>query len=188
VLVPVRELIADVPAPGSDHREHEPPALREQDLIDARIARADLLRHVGNIKLDGSAAARLEVDEQQALTGAEEVARMRIAVQQLLGSTAAVDPFSSAPQRAEEQMPAGLGQGGGFVWVREEPFGLCGPVQEVRGCDLDVSQAGVQASEHVRVRARQGRLPASAGVLTPRAKAAGLRVPIVPAAAACRTT
>jgi hypothetical protein len=32
---------------------------------------------------------------------------MRFAVQQLLGSTAAVDPFTSAPQRAEEEMPAG---------------------------------------------------------------------------------
>jgi hypothetical protein len=30
VLVPIREFIADVPAPGSDHRKHEPPTLREQ--------------------------------------------------------------------------------------------------------------------------------------------------------------
>jgi hypothetical protein len=42
VLVPIREFIADVPALGSDHRKHEPPALREQNLIDVRIGRADL--------------------------------------------------------------------------------------------------------------------------------------------------
>jgi hypothetical protein len=66
------------------------PALREQNLIDVRIARADLLGHVGNIKIDGSTAARFEVDERRAVTDAEEVARMRFAVQQLLGSTAAV--------------------------------------------------------------------------------------------------
>ncbi len=119
VLVPIREFIADVPAPGSDHRKHEPPTLREQNLIDVRIARTDLLWHVGNIKLDGSTAARFEVDEQQAVTGAEEVARMRFAVQQLLGSTAAVDPFTSALQRAEEEMPVGLSEGGGFVSVRD---------------------------------------------------------------------
>ena len=151
VLVPIREFIADVPAPGSDHRKHEPPTLREQNLIDVRIARADLLWHVGDVKLDGSTAARFEVDEQQAVTGAEEVARMRFAVQQLLGSTAAVDPFTSAMQRAEEEMPVGLSERGGFVSVRDEPFSLCDSVQEVRGCDLDASHAAVQALEHVSV-------------------------------------
>jgi hypothetical protein len=119
VPVPVREFIADIPAPGSDHRKHEPPALREQNLIDVRIARADLLWYVGNIKLDGSAAARFEVDEQRAVAGAEEVAGMRFAVQQLLGSTAAADPFTSALQRAEEEMPVGLSERGGFVSVRD---------------------------------------------------------------------
>src|SRR5215475_7714410 len=105
---PVREFVADVPAPGSDHRKHEPPALGEQDLIDVRIARADVLGHVGNIKLDGSTAARFEVDEQQAVAGAEDVARMRFAVQQLLGGTETVDPVTRALQRAEEEMPVGL--------------------------------------------------------------------------------
>jgi hypothetical protein len=60
----------------------------------------------------GPSAARFEVDEQQAVTGAEEVARMWFAVQQLLGSTAAVDPFTSALQRAEEEMPVGLSERG----------------------------------------------------------------------------
>src|SRR5258708_23153341 len=119
VLAPIGEFIADVPAPGSDHRKHEPPTLREQKLIDVRIARTDLLWHVGDVKLDGPTAARFEVDEQQAVTGAEEVARMRFAVQQLLGSTAAVDPFTSAVQRAEEETPVGLSEGGGFVTVRD---------------------------------------------------------------------
>ena len=119
MLVPIWEFIADVPAPGSDHRKHETPTLREQNLIDVRIERADLLWHVGNIKLDGSTAARLEVDEQQAVTGAEEVAGMRFAVQQLLGSTAVADPFTSALQRTEEEMPVGLSERGGFVSVRD---------------------------------------------------------------------
>src|SRR5512142_670305 len=99
------------------------------------------------IKLDGSTAARFEVDDQQPVTGAEEVARMRFAVQQLLGSTAGVDPFRSALQRAEEKMPVGLSECGSFVFVRDEPFSLCHPVHEMWGCDLDVSHAGVQASE-----------------------------------------
>jgi hypothetical protein len=151
VLVPIREFIADVPAPGGDHSKHEPPALREQNLIDVRIACADLLWHVRNIKLGGSPAAGFEVDEPQAVTGIEEVARMRFAMQQLLGSTAAVDPSTRALQRAEEEMPVGLGERGGFVSVDNKPFSLCDPVQEVRGGDLSASHAGMQALEHVCV-------------------------------------
>jgi hypothetical protein len=149
--VPIREFIADVPAPGRDHRKHEPSTFREQDLIDVRIARADLFWRVGDIKLDGSTAARLEVDEQQAVTGVEEVAGMRFSVQQLLGGTAAVDPFTSVLQRAEEKMSVGLGERGGFVSPRDQPFCLSDPVQEVRGGDLDGSHADVQALEHVCV-------------------------------------
>lgn len=76
--------VADVPTPGSDHRQDKPPTFREQNVIDIRIVRAHLLRHVRNVELDGSTAAGFEVDEQQAVTGAEEVPRMRFAVQQLV--------------------------------------------------------------------------------------------------------
>ena len=86
----VRELIADVPAPRSHHRKDKSPALREQYLVKVRIVRAGLLRHVGNIKLDRSTTAGFEVDEQQAGTRVAEVAGMRFAVQELLGSAAAV--------------------------------------------------------------------------------------------------
>jgi len=86
-------------------------------LIDIRIVRADLVWHVRDIELDGSTATRLEVDEQQAALGAEEIARMRFAVQQLLDSAAAVDPFTRVLQRAEEEMSVGLSERGGFVPV-----------------------------------------------------------------------
>ncbi len=100
VVVPIREFVADVPSPGSDHRKNKPPTLLEQDLIDIRIVRADLVRHVRNIEFDWSTATRFEVDEEQAVLGAEEVAWMRFAVQQLLGSSAAVDLLTRAVQRA----------------------------------------------------------------------------------------
>ena len=119
MLVPMGELIADVPAPGSDHGKNQPPTFSEQNVIDTRIVRADLLRHVRNVVLDGSAAARFEVDEQQAVTGAEEIARMWFAMQQLLGRPTAADPFASAPQRVEEEMPVDVGERGSFVWVRD---------------------------------------------------------------------
>jgi hypothetical protein len=88
VSVPIRELIADVPAPGGDHRKNEPSTLCEKDVVEVRIVRADLVRHVRDVELDGPSAARLEVDEQQAGVGAQHVAGMRFAVQQLLGGAA----------------------------------------------------------------------------------------------------
>ena len=80
VLMPVREFIADVPWPGSDHRKHKPPTLLEQDLIDIQVVGADLVRHMRNIEFDGPAATRFEVDEQHAVLSAEQVAWMRFAV------------------------------------------------------------------------------------------------------------
>ncbi len=74
VLVPIGEFIADVPSPGSDHRKNKPPTLLEQDLIDIRIVSADLVRHVRNIEFDWSTATRFEVDEEQAVLGAQDIA------------------------------------------------------------------------------------------------------------------
>ena len=73
MLLPIREFIADVPSPGSDHRKNKPPTLLEEDLIDIRIVRADLVRQVRNIEFDWSTATRLEVDEQQAVLRTEDV-------------------------------------------------------------------------------------------------------------------
>ena len=64
VPVSIWELIADVPAPGSDHRQHEPAAFREQDPVEVRVPCAGLVWNVGYVKLDRPTAARLEVDEQ----------------------------------------------------------------------------------------------------------------------------
>ena len=67
----IRKLIMHVPAPCRDHRENEPATLLEQKLINLRIVPADLVRHMGNVEFDRAAATRLEVDEEQAVRGAE---------------------------------------------------------------------------------------------------------------------
>ena len=76
---------------------------------------------------------------------------MRFAVQQLLGSAAAVDLLTRALQRAEEEMPVGLSERGGFVSVRDQLRSFFGSFQEVRCRDLDVSHPRVQAMERVCV-------------------------------------
>jgi hypothetical protein len=54
---------------------------------------------MGKVKLDRPAATRLQVDEQQPLLRAQHVARMRLAVQQLLGRSPIDDRAPQAPQR-----------------------------------------------------------------------------------------
>lgn len=63
VLAPIREFIADVPAPGSDHRTNKPATLLKQNSINIWVVLADVVGHVRNIELDRPAATRFEVDE-----------------------------------------------------------------------------------------------------------------------------
>ena len=74
MFVPVREFITDVPAPGSDHRKNEPATFLKHNWINIRTVRADLVRHVCDIEFHGPTARRFEVDEEQAVLGAEKVA------------------------------------------------------------------------------------------------------------------
>jgi hypothetical protein len=85
---PVRELVISIPTPGCDHRQHQNSALAEQFLISVRIALADIFGHMGQVEFDGPTAARLKVNEQQPVLRVEDVAWVRLAMQQLFGGTA----------------------------------------------------------------------------------------------------
>jgi hypothetical protein len=52
-LAPVWELVASIPAPRCDHRQHEDPALAQQVLIDTRIVLADFFGRMGEVEFDG---------------------------------------------------------------------------------------------------------------------------------------
>src|SRR5690242_12051138 len=94
----VRKLIPHIPTPSRDHRQYEATRLLEQHLIDTRIEHADLVRRVGNVELDGTSAARLEVDEEQAVSSNQEIAGMRLAVKQLVGVPAVGQHLPCAAQ------------------------------------------------------------------------------------------
>src|SRR5215469_435738 len=79
-LAPIWELVASIPAPRGDHRQHEDPALAQQVLIDTRIVLADFLGRMGEVEFDRPAATRLEVYEEQPVRRGEHVARMRLTV------------------------------------------------------------------------------------------------------------
>jgi hypothetical protein len=60
-------------------------------MIDTRIVPADLFGRMGEVEFDRPTAARLEVYEQQPVLGGEQVAWVRLAVQELLGAAALAD-------------------------------------------------------------------------------------------------
>src|ERR1700722_4128915 len=94
--LPIRELVIPIPAPCGDHGQNQASALSQQVFISAGIALAHIFGDMGEVEFDGSAAARLEIDEQQSGLRAEHVARVRLAVQQLLGTAAVEDRPSAA--------------------------------------------------------------------------------------------
>ena len=152
---PVRQCIVDVPSPGRDHREDEPSAFREQIAIDVRIEGGDGVRHVRDVELDRTSATGFEVDETQAVLGAEQVARMRFAVQQLLGRSTVVDPSTRAAQGVCEEAAIGVGERGRRICVGDQTLGRCDTIREVRRRDLDASHPRVQTVQRAGVVSRR---------------------------------
>ena len=108
--LPIRELVAQVPAPGGYHGENNGSALAQQVLISVGMSLAHIFGDMGDVELDRSTATRLEIDEQQSGLRAEHVAWVRLAVQQLLGSATVDDRLSSAPKRSDEKLPVRVGK------------------------------------------------------------------------------
>jgi hypothetical protein len=150
-VVPAGQLVVVPPAPRAEHRPHEDPALADQVVVRARIMRCDFFWGVGNVKLDRPAAAGAEVYEQRPSSRAEQVARVRLAVQQLLAGARAADRAAQPAERAAEEFPVGPGQ-------RRTPLpvgNLClrtgDSIGEVRRRQVGPAQGGVQPHECARV-------------------------------------
>ena len=79
--LPVRELVARIPAPRGDHGKNKDPALTEQFFISVRITLADLFGDMSEVELDGPTATRLEIDEQHYGLRTQPVAWVWLAVQ-----------------------------------------------------------------------------------------------------------
>src|SRR5579862_4667439 len=132
---PVGELIIPIPAPGGNHRQNEEAEHAQEFLIGAGIALADLFRHVSEIELDRSAAARLEIDEQRPALRAEQVARVRLSVQQLLGARALVDRATLASQRGAEKLPVRALEPWSQLRALDESSSFVDAAREVRNMD-----------------------------------------------------
>ena len=150
-LAPVRELVVSIPAPGCDHRKHEDPALAKQVLIHRRIVFADVFGCMGDVELDRSAATRLKVDKQQPFLRPQQVARMRLAVQQLLGaprSTIARLRLRSVLLRSSRPVSVKLRCVGA---VADQPLRFRDSIREVRRRQIDLAHAGMLPLERLRI-------------------------------------
>src|ERR1700760_1256242 len=146
-LAPVRELVVPVPAPRGDHGQDEDPALAQQLLIDARVVLADLFGGMGEVEFDRPPATRLEIYEQRPVLRGEHVARVRLAVQQLLGTAVLADHSSQVSQRVAEELPVRAGEGRSAVAARDELLSLLDPIGEMRRRDIELAHARVQPLE-----------------------------------------
>jgi hypothetical protein len=77
----------------------------DQVVVRAWIMLSDFFGGMGNVQLDRPAAARPEVYEERPSPGTEQVARMRLAVQELLASAPAADRSAQSAQRVAEELP-----------------------------------------------------------------------------------
>jgi hypothetical protein len=77
-------LVVEIPAPRGDHCQNEEAARAKQFSIGAGIALADLFGHMSEVELDRPTATRLEIYEQRSAPRVEQVARVRLSMQELL--------------------------------------------------------------------------------------------------------
>ena len=75
---------------------------------------------MGQVELDRPAATGLEVDEQRPALRAEHVARVRLAVERLLGAAVIANCSWPASQDAAEERAVRFGERRGAVTVRNE--------------------------------------------------------------------
>ncbi|WP_344319715.1 hypothetical protein, partial [Actinocatenispora thailandica] len=160
-------MVVPVPAPGRDDRQRQDPALAQQVAIDIGIVLGHLVGRVGEVELDRSAAARLQVDEPHPVPRHQDVARVRLAVQQLLAARARADRPSQASQRVYQQGPVGVRECRRLRRARHQPLRLLDPLGEVRRGHVEAPHAGVQPVQRGGVVGRCRLWPPHRGVVGP---------------------
>ena len=104
-------------------------------MVDVGIVRADLGGYVGDVELDRTAATRLQVDENRALPRGENVAWMRLAVEQLFDRAVVVDRAPCTLERAHQQVAVRVGERRRLFWGTDQAFGFGDAVGEMRRRD-----------------------------------------------------
>jgi len=115
----------------------------DQVVVHARIMLADFFGGMGNVKLDRPTAARPEVYEERPSARTEQVARMRLAVQQLLTSAPATDRATQPAERVAEEFPVGTEQRWSPPSVGNLSLRTGDSIGEVRRPQIGLAQGGM---------------------------------------------
>jgi hypothetical protein len=144
-------LVAAIPTPRRDHGQHQRPALAKQVEISERIVLAHLVGHMGDIELDWPTATRLQVCEQQPVLRPEQIARVRFAMQELLGGATLTDRPPQLSQRVDQKLSICIPELRSVGAVANQPLRLRDSIREVRRREIDLPHASVQPLERLRI-------------------------------------
>ena len=120
-------------------------------MVHARIMLANFFGGMGNVKLDRPTAARLEVYEERPSARTEQVARMRLAVQQLLASAPATDRATQPAERVAEEFPVGTEQRWSPLPVANLSLRIGDSIGEVRRVQIGLAEGGMQPHKCARI-------------------------------------
>ncbi len=116
----------------------------DQVLVRARIVISGFFWGMGNVEFDRPAAAGFEVHEEWPSPRAENVAWVRLAVQQLLARAPAVDRAAQPAERGAEKFPVGSGQPGSALLVVNFSLRAGDPLGDVRRRQTGLAEGGMQ--------------------------------------------
>jgi hypothetical protein len=111
---------------------------------------------MSDVELNGPAATRFEVDEQEPFLRAEHVAGMWLAVKELLGGATILDLPAQVSQRVPEELSVGIGELRSTASIRNERLGLRHSIGEVRRRHVHLPHPGMKPRERVCVLGRRG--------------------------------
>src|SRR5262245_36731576 len=103
------------------------------------------------VEFDWPATTRFEVDEQRAVARVQDVARVRLAVQQLLWGSSVKDHLRHFPERVCEKVPVRLTEPRSPLETPDEVRSIGDPIREMRCGEIDALQAVVKPREGSRV-------------------------------------
>src|SRR5438445_12651355 len=106
---------------------------------------------MGDVELDRSTATRLKVYKQEPSLRVQQVARMRLTVQQLLGCSPIDDRAPQAPQRVAEKLPSRVIKLRCLGAVADQPLGLRDSISEVRRRQIGPAHAVMEQLERLRI-------------------------------------
>jgi hypothetical protein len=147
-------LVISIPTPGCDHRQRQNPALAQQVVVSAWIVRAHLFRHMGDVELDRPTATGLQVSEQQPVLRPEQIARVRLAVEQLLGDVPLTDRPRQLSQRVAQKLAVRIPKIRGLGAVADQRLRLRDAIGEVGRNEIGLAHANVQPLKRLGIRGR----------------------------------